>query len=216
MIGLREPLTSRGFRCGPPLSTPPATIRLGAAGLSVLLRSCWQEHVDPELRVWAGHTEGLDGALVLARTGGAYRTDYKQARRRRDQSNRAVHHKTSRFTGVYWTGTRWRASIRSARFSSKARRLRRRGGRRTAYDAAVVKVEGVSLGGARPISRGEAPRCWTRYRYRRRYRRRHQRVARRLARSNASAGRRTRCRAARPTPMAPCSCPRPRTAASQR
>ena len=115
MRGLREPLTSRGFFCG--ADRRHGTIFTVTVPLDF---PCYYDLVGkhyacdkntanslPKLRKY------LDGALALARTSSAYRSDdeYKQHRRRQDQSNRAVHRKTSRFTGVSWSVSdhMWRA-----------------------------------------------------------------------------------------------------------
>ena len=161
MRGLREPLTSCGFRCGPPLSTTP-----GNFGVWVPPDyPCYYDLVGKNMSIqnYASSLptlrKYLDGALALARTGGAYRTDYKQHRRRQDQSNRlnrAVHHKTSRFTGVSWTGTRWHASIGVRGPRVKLGDFDDEEDAARAYDAAVVKYE---LTGRTLNFPGEVPRA---------------------------------------------------------
>ena len=90
MTGLRGPLTSCGFRCGPPLSTTP-----GNFGVWVPPDyPCYYDLVGKNMSIqnYASSLptlrKYLDGALALARTGGAYRTDYKQHRRRRHHAGR--------------------------------------------------------------------------------------------------------------------------------
>ena len=158
--GLREPLVSRGFRCG--------SVHAKGEIYSVTVPAEFPCYYDVIGKNYAKQDYAnsmstlrkyLEGALTLARTGGAYRTDaeFKQA----PAPVRAAPvrpPKTSRFTGVTWDRNirKWRAAIKVRRrewhdiplgsFDDEEDAAR-------AYDAALVKYRQAPT----VNFRGEAP-----------------------------------------------------------
>ena len=115
MKGLRRPLTSRGFICGPD--------QQNGAAFNVTVPAdfpCYYDVVGKDysrnksVKTLTQLRNYLEGALALARTGGAYRTDaeYKDARASQIALRANQRVKTSRFTGVCREiAGMWHASI---------------------------------------------------------------------------------------------------------
>ncbi len=78
----------------------------------------------------------LEGALTLAQTGGAYRTEAEYMDTKPPAPVRA---KTSRFTGVCWVGEQWRATIGVRMSTVHLGDFDEEEDAARAYDAAVVK-----------------------------------------------------------------------------
>ena len=161
MRGLRTPLRSRGFRCGPPLSNLPNNF-----GVTVPPDfPCYYDVVGKDYathdRVYTLATlrKYLDGALTLARTGGAYRTEAEcepQAAVSVRVKNGRV--KTSRFTGVSRDERlgKWVASIYVQGFGISLGSFDVEEDAARTYDAAVVRYE---VSGRTLNFPGEAPRA---------------------------------------------------------
>ncbi len=161
MRGLRTPLRSRGFRCGPPLSNLPNNF-----GVTVPPDfPCYYDVVGKDYathdRVYTLATlrKYLDGALALARTGGAYRTEAECEPRAavsvRIKNGRV---KTSRFTGVSRDERlgKWVASIYVQGFGISLGSFDVEVDAARTYDAAVVRYE---VSGRTLNFPGEAPRA---------------------------------------------------------
>ena len=153
MKGLREPLVSRGFICGSVRPTRGENFNVKVPPEF----PCYYDVVGKDYSVDSLPTlrKYLEGALALARTGGAYRTDaeYRDEQRRRRFT---VLGKTSRFTGVHGRPGRWIAMISVRGSLKELGRFDVEEDAARAYDAAVVKYK---LSGRTLNFPGEAPRA---------------------------------------------------------
>ena len=153
MKGLREPLVSRGFICGSVRPTRGENFNVKVPPEF----PCYYDVVGKDYSVDSLPTlrKYLEGALALARTGGAYRTDaeYRDEKQRRRFT---VLGKTSRFTGVHGRPGRWIAMISVRASLKELGRFDVEEDAARAYDAAVVKYK---LSGRTLNFPGEAPRA---------------------------------------------------------
>ena len=153
MKGLREPLVSRGFICGSVRPTRGENFNVKVPPEF----PCYYDVVGKDYSVDSLPTlrKYLEGALTLARTGGAYRTDaeYRDEQQRRRFT---VLGKTSRFTGVHGRPGRWIAMISVRASLKELGRFDVEEDAARAYDAAVVKYK---LSGRTLNFPGEAPRA---------------------------------------------------------
>ena len=153
MKGLREPLVSRGFICGSVRPTRGENFNVKVPPEF----PCYYDVVGKDYSVDSLPTlrKYLEGALALARTGGAYRTDaeYRDDKQRRRFT---VLGKTSRFTGVHGRPGMWIAMISVRASLKELGRFHVEEDAARAYDAAVVKYK---LSGRTLNFPGEAPRA---------------------------------------------------------
>ena len=156
MKGLRNSLTSRGFICGAAHRNGTIFNARVPADFPCYYDVVGKDYAYDYANTLATLRKYLEGALTLARTGGAYRTDTEYRAWRE-----AIRAKASRFTGVYWDELRgkWRASIRMQGTKVELGAYDDEEDAARAFDAAVAKYE-LSTGGryGRTLNfPGEAP-----------------------------------------------------------
>ena len=177
MRGLREPLVSRGFRCGPDrpsdlsftVTVPPDFPCYYDITGKDYSHNKWA-YTLTQLRNY------LEGALTLARAGGAYRTEAEFEDARASASVRA---KTSRFTGVSWferTG-KWTAAISVQGYQTFLGSFDEEEDAARTYDAALGSSTRASRRST-SLGKRRSPRLWPRCRRCPRLPRRHRRLRR--------------------------------------
>ena len=152
MRGLREPLVSRGFRCGSAQCSGNLNVTVPAEF------PCYCDVIGKDYSIQDRASslttlrKYLEGALALAQTGGAYRTDAEYMDAKPPAPVRAG---TSRFTGVHRHRGKWVASIKVRGSKVELGAYDDEEDAARAYDAALVEYRNepaVNFPGEAPLA----------------------------------------------------------------